>query len=442
MSRVFNTNRRNDNRRNDNNTHKGPHTLNSLETEGLLTSFPNTRLSYETTIHKNDNQSLHTGSYRCFILPKGKRCIAWVTEWNRNKIVAIIDILGTNKYDGPLTSSIRRFHQENGWYPGAVRIYDACIEQSLVYGTVFGGVLFRTGAAGAVAGAGVVGGFDNTFFSIHTIYWYKGSPVPSLSLSGHIQMCERIFDECDIRQVAYTKHNSIIFGLPVLCNNDNDVYTTIPKLPYPVFAIQYRLEKHSRVYQRLYQPGDELVAPAPAPAPVKREEIDIRPKYAPAPVHAPAPAPATRKWYVPPTDGMLTNIQATFMVRPNIQNDIYELFVKNTSSRTNELVFHNFAHISSYKTSVMMNKLFRNIVENARLDAQEESEDEVEFENTEPDKYVSLHKEFIMMCQFNKRFCRWVPIQLFALQTTSISQIITDQQVKQHEMRYLKYKRK
>lgn len=426
MSRVFSHPPRDQPRhRNDNNNNKGVNALNSLETEGLLTSFPNTRLSYEATIHKNDNKSLVSGAYKCFILPKGKRCIAWVTEWNRTKIVAVIDILGTNRYDGPLTKAIRHFHEENGWYPGAVRIYDACIEQSLVYGTVFSGVLFRTGV-----------NYDKSFFSIHTIHWYKGNPIPPVSLSGHVRMCERIFDECDIRQVAYTKQNSIIFGLPVLCHNEKDVYATVTELPYPVFAIQYRFENHSRVCQRLYQPGDELAAPAPAS--VKREETDVRPKYA----HAPAPAPATRRMYVPPTDGMLTNIQATFIVRPNIQNDIYELFVKNTSSRNNELMFHNFAHISSYKTSVMMNKLFRNIVENARLDAQEESEDEVEFENTEPDKYVSLHKEFIMVCQFHKRFCRWVPIQLSALQTTSLSHVITDQQVKQHEMRYLKYKRK
>lgn len=426
MSRVFSHPPRHQPRhRNDNNNNKGVNALNSLETELLLTSFPNTRLSYEATIHKNDNKSLVSGAYKCFILPKGKRCIAWVTEWNRTKIVAVIDILGTNRYDGPLTKAIRHFHEENGWYPGAVRIYDACIEQSLVYGTVFSGVLFRTGA-----------NYDKSFFSIHTIHWYKGNPIPAVSLSGHVRMCERIFDECDIRQVAYTKQNSIVFGLPILCHNEKDVYAIIPELSYPVFAIQYRFENHTRVCQRLYQPGDELAAPAP----VKREETKYVPVPAPVPMHA--PTPATRRMYVTPTDGMLTNIQATFIVRPNIQNDIYELFVKNTSSRTNELVFHNFAHISSYKTSVMMNKLFRNIVENARLDAQEESEDEVEFENTEPDKYVSLHKEFMMVCQFHKRFCRWVPIQLSALQTTSLSHVITDQQVKQHEMRYLKYKRK
>lgn len=433
MSRVFNNQHR---RRNDGN--KGPTAaLNSLETELLLTSFPNTRLSYETTIHKNDNKSIVSGLYKCFILPKGKRCVAWVTEWNRNKIVVVIDILGTNKYDGPLTKAIRRFHEENGWYPGAVRIYDACIEQSLVYGTVFSGVLFRMGADGGGAGSAAAR-YDKSFFSIHMIHWYKGNPVPKLSLSGHIRMCERIFDESDIRQVAYTKQNSIVFGLPILCNNENDVYAIEPELPYSVFAIQYRFEKHTRVCQRLFHAGDE-------PS-VKIEEMVIQPKYAPVPVPAPAPAPApvpaTRRVYVPPTDGMLTNIQATFIVRPNIQNDIYELFVKKTTGRNNQLVFHNFAHISSYKISVMMNKIFRNIVENARLDAQEESEDEIEFENTEPDKYVSLHKEFMMVCQFHKRFCRWVPIQLLTSQTTSLSQIITDQQVKQHEMRYLKYKRK
>ena len=298
MSRVFShqprdryqPRHRNDNN-NNNNNNKGVNALNSLETEGLLTSFPNTRLSYEATIHKNDNKSLVSGAYKCFILPKGKRCIAWVTEWNRTKIVAVIDILGTNRYDGPLTKAIRHFHEENGWYPGAVRIYDACIEQSLVYGTVFSGVLFRTGAGAAAAG------YDKSFFSIHTIHWYKGNPIPAVSLSGHVRMCERIFDECDIRQVAYTKQNSIVFGLPILCHNEKDVYAIVPELPYPVFAIQYRFENHTRVCQRLYQPGDELAAPVSVSVPMKREETKYVPVSAPAP--APAHAPATRRKYVP-----------------------------------------------------------------------------------------------------------------------------------------------
>ena len=141
-------------------------------------------------------------------------------------------------------------------------------------------------------------------------------------------------------------------------------------------------------------------------------------------------------------DEMLTNIQAIFIVRPNIQNDIYELFVHpTTASRGRQPEFHNFAHIPSYKTSVMMNRLFRNIAENQSLDALEESEDETEFENTEPDKYVSLHKEEVMVCRFHKRFCRWVPIQVVPGTGNAGACVITDQQVKQHEYRYLNSRR-
>lgn len=427
--------------------------LNSQESECLLACFPNTRLSYEATIHKNDNPSFFSGSYKCFILPKGKRCVAWITEWNRTKVVAIIEVVGEKNYQGSLSPVIRKFHQENGWYPGTIRLYDACIDHSLVYGSVFSGVLFRVSVpASTLAPVSC----DKTFFSIHTVYWYKGNSVPSLKLSSHVALCERIFNESGIRQVAYTKQNSIIFGLPVLCHNDKDIQAFASELPYPVFAVQYRFENHTRICQRQFpfqneskcNVSKEPVVNEPIPAPA----LASAPASAPVPVPTPAPVSMNRSLlsqsytsrvpYIQPADEMLTNIQAVFMIRPNIQNDIYELFVKSSNSRTGELVFHNFAHISSYKTSVMMNRIFRNIVENQRLDAQEESEDEAEFENTEPDKYVSLHKEFQILCKFNKRFCRWVPVQFMNAQSTSTSQVITDQQVKQHEMRYLKYQRK
>jgi len=407
-------------------------TLSSQDSELFLASFPTTRLSYEAVIHKNDNPSFFTGRYKCFILPKGKRCVVWVTEWKREKIVAVIDIM--NNYQGVLSPVIRKFHQENGWYPGSIRMYDACMDHSLVYGTVFSGVLFRSNQGGSVQG------IDKTFFSIHSVYWYKGNLVPPLTLSGHVRLCESIFDEAGIRQVAYTKHNSIIFGLPMLCHNDKDIDRMISELPYTIFAVQYRFENHTKICIR-HVPFQSTVSSNTGSVVAPPTLQQPRPQ-AQAPIH---PSPMTSRMpYVQPQDEMLTNIQAIFMVRPNIQNDIYELFVRSSSSRTGELVFHNFAHISGYKTSVMMNRLFRNIIENERLDAQEESEDDDEFENTEPDKYVSLHKEFLMICRFNKRFCRWVPIQVVSSSqtTTTNSQITTDQQVKQHEMRYLKYHRK
>lgn len=393
--------------------------LNPQETDSLLASFPNTRLSYEASIHKNDQQPIISG-YKCFILPKGKRCVAWVTEWNRRKICAVIDVAGANQNGGGgVSPMIRRFHQENGWYPGTVRLYDTCVESSLVYGTVFGGVLFRLA--------------DNQYFSIHTIYWYKGDPIPSLTLSCHIRLCENIFSEREIRQITYTKQNSIVFGLPVLCHTVQDAEIVAQGLPYPVFAIQYRYNTHTRVFQRIIQ-GDTNN---------ERGNVRISP---PAPPSLPPSLPTHLPQipYIQPMDEMLTNIQATFIVRPNIQNDIYELFVRSSSSssRSCEYVFHNFAHIPSYKTSVMMNRLFRNIAENRRLDAAEESENETEFENTEPDKYVSLHNEEVMVCRFHKRFCRWVPLDVVAATATAgMAHVITDQQVKQHEIRYLSSRR-
>ena len=56
-----------------------------------------------------------------------------------------------------------------------------------------------------------------------------------------------------------------------------------------------------------------------------------------------------------------------------------------------------------------MNKLFRNIKENDNLDYIEESDDEDDFQNTEPDKYVKLQKSLQIECIFNSKFKGWIP---------------------------------
>jgi len=408
--------------------------LNSQDADSLLSNFPPTRLSYEASIHKNDTHQNSGIDYKCFILPKGRRCIAWATEWRRNKIFAVIEIEGgggsrDDRDRTTISPIIRKFHQDNGWMPGRVRILDACFDRSLVFGTVFGGVLFRTKQEQQQQ--------QCQFFSIHSIYWHKGYPVPPLNAPDHIRLCEDIFASNDIRQVSYTKQNSVIFGLPVLCNTEHDAQCIMRDLPYETFAIQFRYFKHTRVFQQILQDRSSgNVAPAPAPAVAHSHAPAAAPVVA-TPVTA---LPTSKRVFTPPPDEMLTNIQSTFMVRPNIQNDIYELYVlpSATISRNASVghIFHNFAHISGYKTSVMMNRLFRNITENERLDTMEESEDECDFENTEPDKYVTLAKECKMLCRFNKRFCRWVPIEL-----APRGDIITESQVKQHELRYTNYRR-
>jgi hypothetical protein len=70
------------------------------------------------------------------------------------------------------------------------------------------------------------------------------------------------------------------------------------------------------------------------------------------------------------------------------------------------------AGIPDYKTSIMMNKLFRIIKENNDLDALEESDDEEEFENSNIDKFVYLDKSHKIICNFNNKFKKWVPIKI------------------------------
>jgi hypothetical protein len=59
-----------------------------------------------------------------------------------------------------------------------------------------------------------------------------------------------------------------------------------------------------------------------------------------------------------------------------------------------------------------MNSIFRKIKENANLDAIEESDDEDDFQDGRPDKYVDLKKTVVMECAFNSKFKKWVPVKM------------------------------
>ena len=94
-----------------------------------------------------------------------------------------------------------------------------------------------------------------------------------------------------------------------------------------------------------------------------------------------------------------------FTVKPDLQNDIYHLYEDGDK-------YHAVALIPDYKTSVMMNKLFRNIKENTNLDALEESDDEDEFEDERDDRFVFLDKSYKMVCAYNHKFKKWAPVRL------------------------------
>ena len=102
--------------------------------------------------------------------------------------------------------------------------------------------------------------------------------------------------------------------------------------------------------------------------------------------------------------------QGIFNITPDIDPDIYNLFACNYKNGIEE--YYDIAFIPDYKTSVMMNKLFRNIKENDNLDAIEESDDEDDFQDNREDKHVYLDRSFKINCEYNSKFKRWVPVSL------------------------------
>jgi hypothetical protein len=98
---------------------------------------------------------------------------------------------------------------------------------------------------------------------------------------------------------------------------------------------------------------------------------------------------------------------AFFYVKADIAYDVYYL---GALDKTGSIVYFQHSLIMNYKTSILLNGIFRNIRENRCLDLIEESDDESDFENVREDKYVDLEKRVLMECVFHSKFRKWMPI--------------------------------
>jgi hypothetical protein len=125
--------------------------------------------------------------------------------------------------------------------------------------------------------------------------------------------------------------------------------------------------------------------------------------HQPISIELPPPSPIIEP--SAPLDKYNTLTTCVFILYADIYPDIYNIY-------TEEHIHVGVAHVPDYKTSVFLNSIFRSIKENANLDLLEESDDEDEFENTSPSKYVDLNKSANMKCVYDEKFMKWMPIQL------------------------------
>lgn len=200
----------------------------------------------------------------------------------------------------------------------------------------------------------------NEYYSIENIHYYKGKNIENNNEKYKLSLIKNILEK-ELKSCFLTT-KGICMAMPIIESKFENCIETAKLLTYNIYSIQNRNlhGKNVSYSSSLY----------------KQFDVDIT-----------------------------SNI---FIVKAQIQNDVYDLYYYNNGS----LEKYEIAYIPDYKTSTMMNNIFRKIKENINLDALEESDDEEEFENMNEDKFVDLNKCVKMECIFNKKFNKFVPIKI------------------------------
>jgi hypothetical protein len=302
----------------------------------VLQTFPKFELSYEIIIHKK----VHNPDV-ILAIPEGKKGFAWFTNYRSENVCFLLELNNTNKITN-------------------VTIITTGFDDSLSIGTIFYGTLF----------------FENCF-CIEDIYYYKTKNYIHTSYASKLEIINTIFKN-ELSQSALN-NKFIIFGLPLMNKNFNNLLQDIQSLPYKISQIKHRFfDKNSSrkiITMNYFKPGSQYLTTN------KTNKTNN-------------------------TKNTLSN--AVFKVTADIEPDIYNLFIYKNGCEE----YYGLAFIPDYKTSVMMNNLFRKIKENENLDAIEESDNEDEFEDGKEDKFVYLDRSFKINCEYNHKFKKWCPLSL------------------------------
>ena len=344
--------------------------LTQSEKENVLREFPNLKLSYENIIYKK----VYNSDY-IVAIPEGKKCFAWFTSF-KDKMVCFIMELATNKQIID------------------IKIANACFSDELSYGTILYGTIFYNS--------------DNKFFCIEDIFSYKGANIDRMNWGEKLVKLNHMLKK-DLKQISYNK-TFLVFGLPLMSKTNEELEAFIRDVTYNIDTVQYKLftRVNAYIYMEYSNYRSQISQSGQMNQYSKTEKIE---KIYEQKIHPMESRTLNQKT----NDNSVKNSrqhvkrEVVFMVRPDIQNDIYYLYSLNDICKEEQ---HSVAHIPDYNTSVMMNKLFRIIKENDNLDALEESDDEEEFENDKADKFVRLNQSYKMICQFNHKFKKWAPLKI------------------------------
>jgi hypothetical protein len=353
----------------------------------ILSDFPKFELSYESMTY----QKVHNFNI-ILAIPDGQTCFAWFTSYKDDNVCFIMEI--DKIYKNKITNI----------YPVITGFDD-----KLAYGTVLYGTVFSANGS--------------TCFCIEDLYYYKGVNYTSKTFITKLNTLKSLFKSEISQQAIISKY--MIFGLPLMGTELIPLLKNIELLPYKIMYLKYRWFETKKImcaeyFSRSNKPSFKQNYNS------ENRDINIRDTNIKPINTKPINIKSTNtntNTIVPNNKKKLIsqNSTAVFHITPDVQSDIYNLFVL----KNGKIEFYDYAFISDYETSVKMNKLFRNIKENDNLDALEESDDEDDFQDERRDKYVYLDRSYKMICKYNFKFNKWMPISL----ANSEDQIVSENEI-------------
>jgi hypothetical protein len=322
--------------------------LSENEKQKLKLIFPVTKLSYENIIYKK----VITFDF-LMAIPKGIKCFVWFINYNNKDCCFLfyLDII-QNTFQIKSAYILKNMMRDN--------ISELYGKKN---GTIFYGTIFYVN--------------ERPFFTVESFYYFKEKDVQQIDTKEYLKLLYDLFT--NFLPFGF-------FGAPIIKTNFNQLILICKELKYSVESIQYNFNEKNKktiLMTKYYSYND-------VPIDISHQDGLFLQK----------------KKSIDNNKTQIKNNQV-FKVKASLQDDIYNLFIYDYGNKN---TFYDVALVPNYKTSVLMNEIFRKIKENKNLDALEESDDEDEFQNNNEDKFVNLNKSALIVCSFNYKFKKWVPI--------------------------------
>lgn len=340
------------------------------------------KISYEINTYKKVSADVF------YIIPRGKKCIVWLTMYKGSPEVLFFD-LDPRDHTKIKFISIRALHPSQMFH----------ISDFEGRGTVLYGTLFVSS--------------QQQVFAVENIHVYENVSVDNLTVLEKDGLLYKVFSKvanatdqkvanaADQKQKASapfrhpaTPETQVLFGVAVKYGTYAEALkasNTPSIIPYSVYAIQgrFRNQTDNKYYQNCQSQSQSQ----------NQNQVQAKGQV---PSKQPLAQSQTQNYTQPSTK--------IFMVQPEARVDMYTLRCPVTNEVESEP-----AHVGDYKTSALLNSIFRNVKENASLDTAEESDDEDAFQNLQELQmtgYITCSRERAMVCSYNYKFKRWVPLHL------------------------------